>query len=86
MNGIIKKSRELQTIEKILYESGHLADISLLDVDRTISEGEILISATVRSDDMLDQLIVNDLAASLEEELNQPLILEIITLPIIRSE
>ena len=86
MNGIIKKSRELQTIEKILYESGHLADISLLDVDRTISEGEMLISATVRSDDMLDQIIVNDLAASLEEELNQPLILEIITLPIIRSE
>jgi hypothetical protein len=46
----------------------------------------MLISATVRSDDMLDQQIVNDLAASLEEELNQPLILEIITLPIIRSE
>ena len=86
MNGIIKQTRQIQTIERILLESDHMADVYLLDVERTITEGEILISATIRSDKMLDQLTVNDLAASLQEQLDQPLTLEIITLPIIRSE
>ena len=86
MNGIIKQSRQIQTIERILQESDHMADVYLLDIERTITEGEMLISATVRSDTKLEQFVVNDLATNLEEHLNQPLTLEIITLPIIRSE
>ena len=86
MNGIIKQTREIQTIERTLLESDQMAEVSLLDIEQSSSGGEMQISVTIRSEYEMDQLSVNDLANSLEKELNQTLTLEVITLPIIRSE
>ena len=86
MNGIIKQTREQQTIERVLLESPLTEDMSIINIERAQSQDKLLISATVRSTEPLDQETVNDLATTLENELNRPLDLDIIFLPIIRSE
>jgi uncharacterized hydrophobic protein (TIGR00271 family) len=86
MNGIIKQTREINTIERFLVESPQLKNTALLEVERTRFGDELVISATIRAAEPPDQPSVNDLAHNLELELNHPLTLEIITLPIIHSE
>lgn len=86
MNGIIKQTREQKAIERIMLESPFAEDINILDIERTQSRDKLLISATIRSPKPLDQQSVDDLARALEEELSRPLTLDIITLPVIRSE
>ena len=86
MNGIIKQTREQQTIERVLLESPLTEDMSIINIERAQSRDKLLISATVRSTEPLDQEGVNDLAIALENELNRPLDLDIIFLPTIRSE
>jgi uncharacterized membrane protein len=86
MNGIIKQTREQQTIERVLLESPLTEDMSIINIERAQSRDKLLISATVRSTEPLDQETVNDLAIALENELNRPLDLDIIFLPTIRSE
>ncbi len=86
MNGIIKQTREQQTIERVLLESPLTEGMSIINIERTQSREKLLISATVRSTEPLDQETVNDLAVALENELDHPLDLDIIFLPTIRSE
>jgi uncharacterized membrane protein len=86
MNGIIKQTREQQTIERVLLESPLTEEMSIINIERTQSRDKLLISATVRSSDPLDQETVNDLALTLENELDRPLDLDIIFLPTIRSD
>lgn len=86
MNGIIKQTREQQTIERVLLESPLTEEMSIINIERTQSRDKLLISATVRSSDPLDQETVNDLALILENELDRPLDLDIIFLPTIRSD
>ncbi len=86
MDGLIKQTREYKAIERILLESPFAEDINILDIERTQSRDKLLISATIRSPQPLDQQIVDNLARALEEELSRPLSLDIITLPVIRSE
>jgi uncharacterized hydrophobic protein (TIGR00271 family) len=86
MNGIIKQTREQQTIERVLLESPLTEGMSIINIERTQSREQLLISATVRSTEPLDQETVNDLAVALENELDRPLDLDIIFLPTIRSE
>ncbi len=86
MNGIIKQNREQQTIERVLLESTLTEEMSIINIERVQSQDKLLISATVRSTEPLNQETVNDLAAALENELDRPLDLDIIFLPIMRSE
>ncbi len=86
MNGIIKQTREQQTIERVLLESPLTEEMSIINIERTQSRDKLLISATVRSSDPLNQETVNDLALTLENELDRPLDLDIIFLPTIRSD
>jgi uncharacterized hydrophobic protein (TIGR00271 family) len=86
MKGIIKQTREQQAIERVLLESPLMEDMSIVDIERTQDRNQLLISATVRSSEPLVQETVNELAQALENELNRPLDLDLIILPIIRSE
>ncbi|NQS91136.1 MAG: hypothetical protein HQ574_01895, partial [Chloroflexi bacterium] len=86
MNGIIQQSREDLTIQRVLDASPLLEELTDLNIDRSQSRNQLVISATVRSPEPLSQDAVNDLAQALEEELQRPLILSVIPLPIITSE
>ncbi|MCJ7715546.1 MAG: TIGR00341 family protein [Anaerolineales bacterium] len=86
MNSIIKQTREQQTIERVLLESPFMEKKSIVDIERTQDQDQLLIIATVRSSEPLDQEAVNELAQALENELDRPLDLDLIILPVIRSE
>ena len=86
MNRNIKQSKQSQTIERILTESPYLQEVALVDLDYNDSGEELVISATIRSTEPVNHHQVNALATSLEEALDQPLTLEIITLPVMSSE
>ena len=85
MNGIIRNNREDQAIHAVLEDYPILEEITLLDVDRSRADG-LYISATVRAAEPLTQESVDALKMSLEDELEQPLTLDIIMLPVIRSQ
>ena len=86
MNRNIKQNKQAQIIENILVESPYLKDGSLISLEYDDTGEDLLISATVRSADPVNHHQVNILSSSLEEALDQPLTLEIISLPVIRSE
>ncbi len=86
MNGIIRQNRETQAIEEYLQQSLILETATVVDIDHTQNRDELLISATIRTTLPITQEQVSELARGLETELDHPLVLEIITLPVIRSE
>jgi len=86
MNGIIKQTREQNTIERVLNESLLAEEFSILDIESNRTGDQLLISATIRSREPLDQETINALALALENALNRPLVLDIISLPTIRSD
>jgi uncharacterized hydrophobic protein (TIGR00271 family) len=86
MNGIIRNSQEDQTIQMILEDSPLLEEIADLEIDRSRGEEGLFISATVRAAGPLTQENVDSLKLLIENKLDQPLTLDIITLPVIRSQ
>jgi uncharacterized membrane protein len=81
MNGIIRQTQDQKTIEDVLLASEVSAELSVMDVEWSKSGDQLTITATVRSTDPFDQLMVDEMAEELEEALQRPLTLEIITLP-----
>lgn len=86
MNGIIQKGRENQTIQQVLKESELLGSFYDLEIDRSRSVDQLYISATVQSKNPLSQDDVNRLDLALESALGRSIILDVITLPSIRSD
>jgi uncharacterized membrane protein len=86
MNGILQNSRDDQTVHTILEESPLLDEIIELEIDRSRGQEGLFVSATVRSSDPVSQEEVDSLKTVLENQLDQSLTLDIITLPLIRSQ
>jgi hypothetical protein len=86
MNGIIRQNRENQAIEHLLQQSPILEDAIVLDIDRSQNRDQLIISATIKTSEPITQEQVTELARVLESELDRPLVLDIISLPVIRSE
>ena len=82
MNGIIRQTQDQKTIEDVLLASEVSAEFSVMDVEWSQSRDQLTITAVVRSTDPFDQLMVDEMAEELEEALQRPLTLEVITLPI----
>ncbi len=86
MNGIIRQNRDIRTAETHLSESALLKNAQIVSIEHYPSKGQLVISATIKTTEPLTQEDVTELARALEAELGQPLILDLITLPVIRSE
>ena len=86
MNGILRTSREDQAIQSVLTQSPLLADITDLEIERSRTKDGLLISVTVRRTEPLTQDDVDALAEELKVTLDQPLMLDFTTLPVIRSQ
>ncbi len=85
MNGILRTSREDQAIHTVLTQSPLLEDITDLEVERSRTQDGLLISVTVRKTEPLTQEDVDALAQELKDTLDQPLMLDFTTLPVIQS-
>lgn len=86
MNGIITQTRQQQIIHQELTDHPLIHDGTILDIEREMRGDTLSIVATMRSTQPIDQETVDALSENLEQRLNQPLILEITTLPTLRSE
>jgi uncharacterized membrane protein len=86
MNGILRTSREDQAIQTVLTQSPLLVDIADLEIERSRTKDGLLISVTARRSEPLTQEDVDALAEELKVILDQPLILDFTTLPVIRSQ
>lgn len=85
MNKVLQINRQDQTIQAVLQDSLLLEDAAYLEIDRSLTDEGLLISVTVRASQPLTQAQVDALDQKLEEALDLPLILDIISLPVIRS-
>lgn len=86
MNGFIRQNRENQAIESLLQESPILENAIILDIDLTQNRDQLIISATVKTAEPITQAQVTELARVLGSELDRPLVLDIISLPVISSD
>lgn len=86
MNSIIKQTRQRQTIQQVLTEHPMISQESIVDIQRDRRRGRLDVSVTIRSPQPLDQQSVDTLSTSLESQLDQPLLLEVTTLPTTRSK
>ena len=86
MSGITRATREQQAIREILEAQMAAQKAELVSVEYQAGQTESLIIATARSIHVLDQETVDAVAAVLSERLDQPVTLEVITLPVTRSQ
>ena len=86
MNGIISNRREDQAIEMVLEESALIEEIIKLEIDRSRGEEGLFVSATVRAAGPLSQESADSIRILLEDKIDQTLTLDLITLPVIRSQ
>ena len=85
MNSILRDTARQRAIQAVLEEQVVSPDQELVEVEYRPTGGSMLVIATVRSKEPIDQDAVDDAAAALNERLDQPVILELVTLPVLRS-
>ncbi|NLE44826.1 MAG: TIGR00341 family protein [Chloroflexi bacterium] len=82
----IRESRQRQIIEAVLVDRFTAQDSSLVELGVAHDGTRLLVAATVRSADGLDSQTANDLAGQLTVTLNRPVTVELVTLPLMRSD
>jgi uncharacterized hydrophobic protein (TIGR00271 family) len=85
MSGIVQDTALRQEIQLVLEERARFEEAELVDFEYRTDEDNLVVVATIRSVEALDQAMVNAAADALSEHLNRPVTLEIITSPLIRS-
>lgn len=85
MGDIIRETSTRQTIQDVLAEHMNARDGELVEFEYHTEGDTLLVVATVRSVNPLDQAVVDPMAAALREQIQRPVRLEVITLPIVRS-
>jgi uncharacterized hydrophobic protein (TIGR00271 family) len=86
MAGIVQRSNTGIEIRQVLTERVDTQDRELVDFEHQTEQGRLLVVATVRSIDPLQEPAVEDIAAALRSRLGRPVTLEIVTLPVVRSQ
>jgi uncharacterized hydrophobic protein (TIGR00271 family) len=85
MSGILRDTTTRNVIHETLTENVTAQESELVDVEYRTEGDELIVVATTRSDHPIGQETVDALAAALEGRLNQPVVLEVVTLPVVRS-
>jgi uncharacterized hydrophobic protein (TIGR00271 family) len=86
MAGIVQRSNTRNEIRRVLTERLETQDRELVDFEHQTEQGRLLVVATVRSIDPLQGPAVDDIAAALRGHLDRPVTLEVVTLPVVRSQ
>lgn len=86
MNGIIRQTRQQQTIHQVLIDHPLISDKSIVEISDDRVQNQLIVTVTVRASETIDQAATDKINQQLEERLDQALTLEITTLPTTRSE
>jgi len=86
MAGIVEQTDTRNQIREVLTRRLMTREVELVEFEHRIVEERLTVVATVRSIETIDESMVNDVAEALREQLNRPVTLEVVTLPVIRSQ
>ena len=85
MGSILRDASRQRAIQAVLEEQIVSAEQELIDVEYRSTGGSVLVIATVRSKKSIAQESVDDAASALNERFDQPVTLELVTLPVLCS-
>jgi uncharacterized hydrophobic protein (TIGR00271 family) len=85
MSGIVRDTSRRNVLHEALSENVAEQGNELIDFEYQTEGNKLVVVATTRSDHPISQETVDALARALEERLNQPVTLEVVTLPVVRS-
>jgi len=86
MGGIVRHADTRQEIRHVLTDRIGALEGELVDFEHRTEPERLVVVATVRSIEPLEGAVVDEIAAALRERLNRPVALDIVVLPVIRSE
>lgn len=86
MAGIVRQADTRQQIQDVLMESMASREGQLVEFEHQIQQDKLLVVATVRSVEPFQRAAADEIASSLRQRLDRPVALEIVTLPVVRSE
>lgn len=86
MAGIVRHAETRNEIRAVLTERMDAQDGELVDFEHRAEGERLVVVATMRSVDAVEEPVVNTVAAVLRERFDRPVTLEIVTLPVVRSE
>jgi len=85
MGSVVQDTARQRAIQDVLQEQMAAQGRELVDFEYRVEEEGLVVIVTVRSAQILDQEEVEELASALRGQLDQPVTLEVVTLPVIRS-
>ena len=85
MGSVVRDTAQQRAIHDVLQEQMAAQDREMVDFEYRVEEEGLVVIVTVRSAQILDQEEVEELASALRGQLDQPVTLEVVTLPVIRS-
>lgn len=86
MAGIVRHADTRNEIRVVLTERIDARDGELVGFEHRTEEERLLVIATVRYVNQVEEPLADAVAAALEERLDRPVTLEIVTLPVVRSQ
>ncbi len=86
MGSIVRDTARQRSIREILREEMTAQDRELVEFEHRTEEGELVVVATVRSVEPIGEPTVDDIALALRERLNRPVALDVVVLPVVRSQ
>jgi uncharacterized hydrophobic protein (TIGR00271 family) len=85
MAGIVQHAATRSEIQEVLMEQMVAHEGELVDFEHQVEQGDLRVVATVQSVDRISRASVDAIALALNERLDRPVSLEMITLPVVRS-
>jgi uncharacterized membrane protein len=86
MGSVVRDTARQQVIQEILEEQMNTPGQELVNVEYQKEGNALNVIATVRSSHPPDPALVDSAAMVLQNKLNRPISMELVTLPVIRSE
>ncbi|MGD2104210.1 MAG: TIGR00341 family protein [Anaerolineae bacterium] len=86
MAGIVRHADTRQEIQQVLTEEMSAQHGTLVVFEHQSESGSLEVVATVRSSERLDEGVVDAMASALERRLDRSVKLEVIVLPVVRSQ
>lgn len=86
MAGIVRQAETRNQIHQVLTEHVGPGEAELVDFEHRVEQERLVVVATMRAIDPVEPASVDAIAAALRERFGRPVMLDVITLPVVRSE
>jgi heme/copper-type cytochrome/quinol oxidase subunit 4 len=85
MTGIVQHAATRREIQQVLTEQMVAHEGKLIGFEHQAEREDLVVVATVQSADEMTRASVDAMASALQDHLDRPVSLEVITLPVVRS-